>query len=170
MSIDSIVHQLTSNHNRQARRIVFCGDDTWTKLFPHQFVRQLANHDSLYVNDFHQGDANITRQLLDVELTDEQHDSWDVLVLHYLGLDHIGHVEGPHSPKVPAKLREMDDVVQRVQFALNKWDAKSDGRSLFVVTGDHGMRDTGGHGGNSFAETNVPLFVSGSGCRSTPAR
>lgn len=171
IAIDSIIHQLTTNHTQQPpRRIVFAGDDTWTKLFPHQFVRQLANRDSLYVNDFHQGDANITRQLLNVELTDEQRNSWDVLVLHYLGLDHIGHVEGPYSAKVPAKLREMDNVVRSIQSALDRWDGETGGRSLLMVTGDHGMRDTGGHGGNSFAETNVPLFVSGCGCRSPMAR
>ena len=32
-------------------------------------------------------------------------DDWDVLILHYLGLDHIGHVSGPRSPLVrPEKM------------------------------------------------------------------
>lgn len=33
-----------------------------------------------------------------------------------------------------------------------------------MVTGDHGMRDAGGHGGSSYAETNVPLIVIGRKC------
>lgn len=36
--------------------------------------------------------------------------------------------------------------------------------SLFIITGDHGMRDTGGHGGNSYAEVNVPFIVFGLQC------
>ena len=28
------------------------------------------------------------------------------------------------------------------------------------------MRDTGGHGGSSYAETHVPLIVIGNGCKS----
>lgn len=36
--------------------------------------------------------------------------------------------------------------------------------ALLLVTGDHGMRDTGGHGGNSAPEVNVPLIVAGANC------
>lgn len=159
LTIDSLVHQLTQN----GRRIVFCGDDTWTKLFPDSFQRQLANSDSLYVNDFYNGDANITQQL-NAEL---RHADWDLLVLHYLGLDHIGHVEGPFSARVPAKLQEMDAVVQRIHLELDAWRRRVELRSLLLVTGDHGMRDTGGHGGSSSAETEVPLFVAGANCTSS---
>lgn len=50
LTIDSIVDQT----HRRGGKIVFCGDDTWTKLFPIQFHRQLENADSLYVNDFYE--------------------------------------------------------------------------------------------------------------------
>jgi ethanolamine phosphate transferase 2 subunit G len=36
-------------------------------------------------------DYNVTRHL-DNEL---ERKDWDVLILHYLGLDHIGHLGGP---------------------------------------------------------------------------
>lgn len=49
LSIDSIIYQLRAI----GRKIVFCGDDTWLKLFPDSFVRYLENRDSLFVNDFH---------------------------------------------------------------------------------------------------------------------
>lgn len=39
----------------------------------------------------------------------------------YLGLDHIGHVEGPFSKLVPSKLKEMDDVIKRIHSDLNDW-------------------------------------------------
>ena len=39
---------------------------------------------------------------------------WDVLILHYLGLDHIGHLAGPRSPLVEPKLQEMDDIIRNI--------------------------------------------------------
>ncbi len=48
---------------------------------------------------------------LDAELSSRD---WDVLILHYLGLDHIGHLAGPYSPLVPGKLQEMDGVVEKI--------------------------------------------------------
>ena len=58
-------------------------------------------------------DDNVTRHL-DRELGAED---WDVMVLHYLGLDHIGHLAGPLSPLVAPKLRQMDDIVKRIYEA-----------------------------------------------------
>lgn len=43
------------------------------------------------------------------------------MILHYLGLDHIGHVEGPYSPKIPIKLREMDAVIKEIHSQMIKW-------------------------------------------------
>jgi predicted AlkP superfamily pyrophosphatase or phosphodiesterase len=37
-------------------------------------------------------DNNVTRNLWP-ELTEFD---WDVMILHYLGLDHAGHLRGPH--------------------------------------------------------------------------
>lgn len=112
LSVDSFVHQMY-----ERGKIVFLGDDTWTKLFPIQFHRQLENRDSLFVNDFYQGDKNITKRL-HAEL---KHADWELLILHYLGLDHIGHVEGPYSNKVPGKLQEMDNVAMRINLELLEW-------------------------------------------------
>lgn len=38
----------------------------------------------------------------------------------YLGLDHIGHVEGPFSKLVPPKLKEMNDVVKLIHERLKE--------------------------------------------------
>ena len=46
---------------------------------------------------------------------------WDVMILHYLGLDHIGHVEGPKSLKITPKLQEMDNVVKKLHHYLLQW-------------------------------------------------
>jgi len=61
-------------------------------------------------------DNNVTRHV-DEEL---ERNDWDVMVLHYLGLDHIGHVEGPRSLLVQPKLSEMDGIVQRVVDSVRR--------------------------------------------------
>jgi ethanolaminephosphotransferase len=39
----------------------------------------------------------------------------------YLGLDHIGHVEGPSSKLVPSKLQEMDSVIRLIHEKISEW-------------------------------------------------
>lgn len=48
-------------------------------------------------------------------------DDWDFMILHYLGLDHIGHVEGSFSSKISSKLREMDAVIGNINRYLLDW-------------------------------------------------
>ena len=52
---------------------------------------------------------------LDAEL---KLNDWDALILHYLGLDHIGHLAGPYSQLMPAKLQEMDDIIQKLHMDM----------------------------------------------------
>ncbi|ALC41157.1 CG2144 [Drosophila busckii] len=147
---DSLLHRL---RDRDAV-VSFAGDHTWLKLFPSEFTRAAANNDSFYVNDFYNGDKLVT-SALEEEL--EKAD-WKLLILHYLGLDHIGHVEGNESPKIPHKLREMDQAVQKIIEHKNMQNY------LMLLTGDHGMADGGGHGGNTPAETSVPLYLFSKNC------
>lgn len=69
-----------------------------------------------------QVDNNVTRHL-DKALTPDENKKpkFDFLVLHYLGLDHIGHLEGARSPKIKPKLLEMDEVVKKIFTAMQKW-------------------------------------------------
>lgn len=71
-------------------KLVMYGDDTWLKLFPGMFDRADGTT-SFFVSDFTEVDNNVTRHVAD-EL---QRDDWNTMVLHYLGLDHIGHKGGP---------------------------------------------------------------------------
>ena len=86
------------------------GDDTWLKLFPGFFERSDGTS-SFFVSvsplsvfldrdlksilnvpkDFTEVDNNVTRHIAD-ELA---RDDWTGVILHYLGLDHIGHKSGP---------------------------------------------------------------------------
>uniref|UniRef100_A0A6B2E8V2 Putative glycosylphosphatidylinositol anchor synthesis protein n=1 Tax=Phlebotomus kandelakii TaxID=1109342 RepID=A0A6B2E8V2_9DIPT len=156
---DNFLQQTVSSGGK----LIFYGDSTWTRMFPRIFSRKGENLDPLFVNDFYEGDKNITKHLA----SELKHPDWRMMVLHYLGLDHIGHAEGPFSSKVPGKLKEMDEVMRKIVFEMTRWNANSFLPSLFIVTGDHGMRDTGGHGGSSAAEVTVPLLVVGTNCSSS---
>ncbi|XP_068147510.1 GPI ethanolamine phosphate transferase 2 [Drosophila tropicalis] len=150
---DSLLHRL----KKQNRFATFAGDHTWIQLFPSEFTRHRANNDSFYVNDFYDGDKRVTESLnLELKRTD-----WTLMVLHYLGLDHIGHVESHASPKIIPKLNEMDDVVKRIVEYKNLTNY------LLMLTGDHGMADGGGHGGNTPQETAVPLYLYSKNCSQT---
>ncbi|XP_039580003.1 GPI ethanolamine phosphate transferase 2 isoform X6 [Passer montanus] len=146
------------------KRIIFYGDDTWVKLFPKHFV-EYDGTTSFFVSDFTEVDDNVTRHLDRVL----KREDWDLLILHYLGLDHIGHMTGPNSPLVGPKLREMDNILKKIHISLlSKEEASLP--NLLVVCGDHGMSETGSHGGSSEGEVHTPLlFISSAfGKRSAP--
>lgn len=74
------------------KKIHFYGDDTWLRLFPTAFQKSEGTT-SFFVADTIEVDKNVTRHLK----TELESEDWDVLVLHYLGLDHIGHQGGPNE-------------------------------------------------------------------------
>lgn len=43
------------------------------------------------------------------------------MILHYLGLDHIGHVYGPFNPLIKRKLEEMDNIIERIYQQTLLW-------------------------------------------------
>ncbi|KAL6864327.1 alkaline phosphatase-like protein [Trichoderma novae-zelandiae] len=131
-------------------KLLMYGDDTWLKLFPETFDRYDGTS-SFFVADFTEVDNNVTRHIHQ-EL---ERDDWSLMVLHYLGLDHIGHKSGPRSTHMPGKQREMDGIIHQLYEAL---ETKSHLQStLLVLCGDHGMNDAGNHGASSPGETSPAL-------------
>lgn len=145
---DSWVHQFKQLN----KNINFFGDDTWLKLFPREFS-EYEGTNSFFVSDFTEVDNNVTRHLDHQLLLGLK---WDGLILHYLGLDHIGHKGGPHSTFMKPKQAEMDLILKR----LYKYTEKNRD-TLIVLMGDHGMNEVGNHGGSSSGETSAALtFIS----------
>uniref|UniRef100_A0ACD5YXC8 Uncharacterized protein n=1 Tax=Avena sativa TaxID=4498 RepID=A0ACD5YXC8_AVESA len=135
-------------------KLVMLGDETWIKLFPTLFHRQ-DGVSSFYVKDTVEVDFNVSRHL-ESEFAAKD---WDALILHYLGLDHVGHIGGRQSVLMTPKLKEMDDVIRRVHTAVMSLQDDSD-RTLLVVVSDHGMTEVGNHGGSSYEETDsLALFI-----------
>ncbi|XP_044736808.1 GPI ethanolamine phosphate transferase 2 [Chrysoperla carnea] len=142
------------------QKIIFYGDETWIKLFPNIFLRSEGTT-SFYVNDYTEVDNNVTRNLN----TELEKQDWDIMILHYLGLDHIGHLEGPTSSLMAPKLLEMDNIISTIHYQLKQWETTVNKQSLFIITSDHGMKDSGGHGGSTHPEIMVPLVAIGVPCK-----
>ncbi|XP_037349010.1 GPI ethanolamine phosphate transferase 3 isoform X1 [Talpa occidentalis] len=140
---DNLIKQLTS----AGRRVVFMGDDTWKDLFPRAFS-QAFFYPSFNVRDLHTVDNGILEHLYPTMDSGE----WDVLIAHFLGVDHCGHKHGPHHPEMAKKLSQMDQVIQGLVERLEN-------DTLLVVIGDHGMTMNGDHGGDSELEISAALFL-----------
>ena len=90
---------LISNWKAMGHTMHFYGDDTWLKLFPTQFIKYEGTS-GFYTRDIIQVDLNVSRHFedeLDPEVQKENSQEWSILLLHYLGLDHVGHSFGPYS-------------------------------------------------------------------------
>lgn len=136
-------------------KLVMLGDETWIKLFPRLFTRQ-DGVSSFYVKDTVEVDFNVSRHL-EYELANKD---WSLLILHYLGLDHVGHIGGRRSNLMAPKLKEMDEVIKLIHIHKILDQNNDDGRTLLVVVSDHGMTDGGNHGGSSYEEADsLALFI-----------
>ncbi|KAG8175535.1 hypothetical protein JTE90_016684 [Oedothorax gibbosus] len=140
---DNLIRQMLA----LKKKIVFMGDDTWDSLFPGHFYRSFS-YPSFNVKDLDTVDDGILAHLYE-EM--DQSDS-DVIIAHFLGVDHCGHRYGPKHPEMTRKLKQMNSVIQNVTSKL-----KED--TILFVLGDHGMTESGDHGGDSLPEITTALFV-----------
>ncbi|XP_023556320.1 GPI ethanolamine phosphate transferase 2 isoform X2 [Octodon degus] len=147
---DNVIRQAKA----AGKRMIFYGDETWVKLFPKHFV-EYDGTTSFFVSDYTEVDSNVTRHLEKVL----KRGDWDMLILHYLGLDHIGHISGPDSPLIGYKLREMDGILMKIYTALLTKERETLSPNLLVLCGDHGMSETGSHGAASAEEVRTPLVL-----------
>ncbi|KAL6935972.1 hypothetical protein ACO0OL_002161 [Hanseniaspora opuntiae] len=143
---DSILKQF----NLANKKINFYGDDTWIKLFGTDMFNEYEGTTSFFVKDYTEVDNNVTRHIE----PNFKNNNWDVLILHYLGLDHIGHAMGSSPPEMDMKQAELDIIIKTL------YD-KSDEDTLILVLGDHGMTNSGNHGGSTDSETHAGMcFIS----------
>ncbi|XP_051891299.1 GPI ethanolamine phosphate transferase 3 isoform X2 [Pristis pectinata] len=140
---DNLIQQFVQNE----KKVVFMGDDTWEALFPNKFFKSFP-FTSFNVRDLHTVDDGILQHIF----TTVEAGEWDVLIAHFLGVDHCGHRYGPHHPKMAEKLNQMNQM-------LRSLIAKLQNDTLLVVMGDHGMTEAGDHGGDSEGEVDAALFI-----------
>mmetsp|Transcript_22504 Transcript_22504/g.32863 ORF Transcript_22504/g.32863 Transcript_22504/m.32863 type:complete len:1089 (-) Transcript_22504:216-3482(-) len=143
---DSIVKQWKLAN----KKVLFMGDDTWEGLFGKYFHKSFP-FDSFNTRDLDSVDDGIISHIWK-EYENASKLDWDVLIAHFLSVDHVGHTYNAHHPLMGERLSRMNEVIQRVIAGLPD-DA------LLVIMGDHGMTDDGEHGGNSQQETDSGLFL-----------
>ncbi|EPS41079.1 hypothetical protein H072_5029 [Dactylellina haptotyla CBS 200.50] len=143
---DNFIAQLNST----GKKIAFMGDDTWTALFPGYFDIEHP-YESLNVWDLHTVDEGVLTHMFPL-LHPSNTSSWDVMIGHFLGVDHAGHRYGPDHPAMAAKQKQMDNFVQDLVKAV-------DDDTLVVIMGDHGMDPKGDHGGESQLELEAALWM-----------
>lgn len=135
--------------HRANKTVAFMGDDTWDALFRPFLAPELCfPYPLLNVWDLDTVDNGVIEHLY--PLLPQAH-RWDVLIGHFLGVDHVGHRFGPNHHLMAEKQRQMDTVLRDTINGL-------DDNTLLVVLGDHGMDHTGNHGGDSADELEALVF------------
>eukprot|EP00535_Pseudo-nitzschia_heimii_P012409 CAMPEP_0197199060 /NCGR_PEP_ID=MMETSP1423-20130617/33692_1 /TAXON_ID=476441 /ORGANISM="Pseudo-nitzschia heimii, Strain UNC1101" /LENGTH=825 /DNA_ID=CAMNT_0042652911 /DNA_START=11 /DNA_END=2485 /DNA_ORIENTATION=- len=160
---DSWVEQLkTTPHSKRGlkfpSRIGFVGDDTWVDLYPRQFDESYP-FPSFNTRDLDTVDDGCLEKLplllKDLRMNGTSPKELEVIVSHFLGVDHVGHTYGPHDKHMGEKLQQMDVALSATLDVLDT----SQKCHLAVIFGDHGMTEDGNHGGGTDNEINAALFV-----------
>ncbi|KAH0991617.1 hypothetical protein GBA52_003100, partial [Prunus armeniaca] len=88
-------------------------------------------------------------------------EDWDVLIAHFLGVGHAGHIFGVDSVQMIEKLEQYNSILQKVVEALEIQSAPGGlhENTLLLVMGDHGQTVNGDHGGGSAEEVETSIFA-----------
>lgn len=137
--------------HKRNKSVAFMGDDTWDKLFK-DYINPKLNfpYESLNVWDLHTVDNGVIEHMTPL-LERNRSKEWDVLIGHFLGVDHVGHRFGPNHLAMKEKLNQMNNFIEDTI-------SKIDDKTLLIVMGDHGMDRTGNHGGDSLEELESTIF------------
>ncbi|KAL2611789.1 hypothetical protein R1flu_023481 [Riccia fluitans] len=149
---DNLILQM----QRTGKRVVMMGDDTWLQLFPTQFAKAYP-FPSFNVKDLHTVDDGVISELFPAL----HRDDWDVLIGHFLGVDHVGHTFAVESPFMVEKLKQYNDVIEGVVTLLRNMSEPGGllEDTLLIVMGDHGQTLNGDHGGGTPEEVETALFA-----------
>lgn len=83
------------------------GDDTWVSLYPNRFIRSYS-YPSFNVFDLDTVDAGVVKNLYPELLKTD----WNLLIGHFLGVDHCGHRYGPTHSEMTRKLTEINGIIE----------------------------------------------------------
>lgn len=149
---DNLIHQFVQN----GKRVVMMGDDTWVQLFPHHFERSYP-FPSFNVKDLDTVDNGCIEHLLPSLYQDD----WDVLIAHFLGVDHAGHIFGVDSAPMIGKLEQYDGILEKVIEELEGQSGPGGlhENTFLIVMGDHGQTLNGDHGGGTAEEVETSIFA-----------
>ncbi|KAJ8769948.1 hypothetical protein K2173_009030 [Erythroxylum novogranatense] len=148
---DNFIQQMVLN----GKRVVMMGDDTWVQLFPQHFNKSYP-YPSFNVKDLHTVDDGCIEHLFPALFQED----WDVLIAHFLGVDHAGHIYGVDSLPMVEKLEQYNLILEKLIKILDG-ESSSGGlheNTFLLVMGDHGQTLNGDHGGGSAEEVETLMF------------
>ena len=106
------------------------------------------NHYPSYnVRDLDTNDVNVHLDILDALKK-----PFDLLVCHFLGIDHAGHSFYVTHPELERKITETEDKIASVIENM-------DNNTILMLYGDHGMTSDSNHGGGSANEIRAAFFA-----------
>ena len=120
---DNLIQQ-SYLHNRS---VIILGDDTWLSLFNEDLLAQHYTYPSFNIKDLDSNDINVNEKLASIFANTTV--KWNLIVAHYLGLDHCGHTFGPKSPIIKKKLNDIDKTIRFVTESIDE-------ETLLVVIGN----------------------------------
>ncbi|RAL47464.1 hypothetical protein DM860_011202 [Cuscuta australis] len=149
---DNLIYQMVHNE----KRVWMMGDDTWLQLFPNHFNTSYP-FPSFNVKDLHTVDNGCTEHLFPSLYKDD----WDVLIAHFLGVDHAGHISGVDSTEMIEKLEQYNGILENIVDVLESQSGPGGlhENTLLLVMGDHGQTLNGDHGGGTAEEVETSLFA-----------
>ncbi|KAK4723921.1 hypothetical protein R3W88_026700 [Solanum pinnatisectum] len=149
---DNLIYQMAKN----GKRVVMMGDDTWVQLFPQHFN---ISHPfpSFNVKDLDTVDNGCVEHLFPYLYQED----WDVLVAHFLGVDHARHIFGVDSTEMIEKLEQYNGILEKVVDVLESQSGPGGlhENTLLLVMGDHRQTINGDHGGGAPEEVETSLFA-----------
>lgn len=149
---DNLIYQLI----KQGRRVIMMGDDTWLQVFPNHF-HEAYPFPSFNVKDLHTVDNGVIEHMFPALYRND----WDVLIAHFLGVDHAGHIFGVDSSPMIEKLEQYNGILEEVVSIL-KNHSEPGGlheNTMLIVMGDHGQTLNGDHGGGTPEEVETSIFA-----------
>lgn len=149
---DNLIYQLAQN----GKRVLMMGDDTWLQLFPHHFEKSYP-FPSFNVKDLH----TVDNGCIDHLFPSLYQEDWDVLIAHFLGVDHAGHIYGVDSSPMIEKLEQYNGIIDKVVEVLKSHSGPGGlhESTFLLVMGDHGQTLNGDHGGGTAEEVETSIFA-----------
>lgn len=141
---DTWIQQLKSvpHDPRRPRKISFVGDDTWLDLFPPPLLDEAYPYPSFNTRDLDTVDNGCLHHIPALLKQVRDHET-EVMIVHFLGVDHVGHTYGPHNEHMDAKLKQMDQALVDMLEYLDSQNDKEGSCSVAFIFGDHGMTEDG---------------------------
>jgi GPI ethanolamine phosphate transferase 3 subunit O len=103
---DSLIKQCHLNN----KSTIVLGDDTWLSLFDENLLHEHHTYPSFDIKDLDTNDINVDLHLSRLLLNNSL--KWNLVIAHYLGLDHAGHTYGARSNAMRRKLNDIDNTLK----------------------------------------------------------